>query len=207
MEIDHIFIFTKEGLETDKLIEFGLTEGSGRKHKGIGTQNRRIFFNNFYIEILWVSNENEAKKNQNLGIWNRYDFKNTNYSRFAICLKNTKDTDSIFKNAIKWKPDFLSNDQFVEILTNETMPWIFRFPLNRNKYLSENTNHKSGLQSLSKATLHLKNMDFGKEISMMERNSNIEFVKSKKELLVLEFDNRIQGKSEIFKELNLEIHF
>jgi hypothetical protein len=45
IEIDYIFIFSNKGKETDNLVAFGLTEG-------IGTLNRRIFFDNFYLEIL-----------------------------------------------------------------------------------------------------------------------------------------------------------
>jgi len=47
MEIDHIFIFVSSKDLADELVSFGLTEGSGNVHKGIGTANRRFFFENF----------------------------------------------------------------------------------------------------------------------------------------------------------------
>jgi len=62
MEIDHIFIFSKnDGKEADKLVEFGLTEGSNRIHPGQGTTNRKFYFENFFLEVLWVIDETEIR--------------------------------------------------------------------------------------------------------------------------------------------------
>lgn len=67
MTIDHIFIFVNSEDEANELVNFGLTEGIGNVHKGIGTANRRFFFENFYLEILWVENENKAKSVDEIG--------------------------------------------------------------------------------------------------------------------------------------------
>jgi len=207
IEIDHIFIFSNKGKETDDLVNFGLTEGSGRKHKGIGTVNRRIFFDDFYIEILWAENEQEAKSVDEIGIWERSDFKNNHYSQFGLCLKNTKKTDSVFNKSIKWKPEFLPENKFVDILTNERMPWIFRFPANRNNTLDEPIKHKNGIKKLTKAVFNLKEIDFKNVILEINRNSIIDFVQTKENQLILEFDNGIQQKSKLFKSLNLKINY
>lgn len=67
MEIDHIFIFSKnEGKEADNLVEFGLEEGSHRIHKGQGTANRKFYFENFFLEILWVIDEEEVNQTPTL---------------------------------------------------------------------------------------------------------------------------------------------
>jgi len=207
IEIDHIFIFSNKGKETDELVDFGLTEGSGRTHKGIGTANRRIFFGNFYLEVLWVENEKEAKSVKKTEIWKRSDFKNNQYSRFGLCLKNTKETDTIFKNSIKWKPDFLPENRFVDILTNEIMPWIFRFPPDKNNKLDEPRDHKNGIKKLTKAVFNMTEIDFKNVISEINGNSIVEFVKSSKKRLILEFDDRIQGKKEQIESLNLTIYY
>lgn len=122
MQIDHIFIFVRSKTDANELIDFGITEGSGRVHQGIGTENRRFFFENFYLEILWVENESEAKSVKEIGIWERSDYPNSNFYRFGLCFKNTKDTDKIFKNAIKWEPLFLPEGKYVDILTSDNMP-------------------------------------------------------------------------------------
>jgi len=205
IEIDHIFIFSNQGKETEELVDIGLTEGSGRTHQGIGTANRRLFFDNFYLEILWVRNERESKSVDKIGIWERSNYAKSKYSRFGLCLKNTKETDSVFINAIKWKPDFLPENKFVDILTNEKMPWIFRFPRKRNGKLDEPRNHKNGIKKLTKVILKMSEIYFKSTLTEISENSIIEFVHSEEDQLILEFDNGIQGSTKQFDSLNLRI--
>jgi Glyoxalase-like domain len=82
MNIDHIFIFTEDhGKVADKLVEFGLTEGSNRVHAGQGTTNRKFYFENFFLEILWVHNQTEIESEltKPTGLWQRADFKSNNF--------------------------------------------------------------------------------------------------------------------------------
>jgi hypothetical protein len=60
-ELDHIIIFCDVGApEADSLKERGLHEGPANSHPGQGTANRRFFFPNVYLELLWVENPVEA---------------------------------------------------------------------------------------------------------------------------------------------------
>jgi hypothetical protein len=43
------------------MVKFGLLEGSSNAHPGQGTANRRFFFDNFMLELLWVTNPAEAR--------------------------------------------------------------------------------------------------------------------------------------------------
>jgi len=208
MLIDHIFIFVHSKQEADELIDFGITEGSGRIHQGIGTANRRFFFDNFYLEILWVENESEAKGIKKIGIRERSDYQNSGYSRFGVCLKNTKDTEQVFENSIKWEPLFLSKGDHVNIITSDKMPWIFRFPPNRRKNLSDEPKvHKSKIKQLSKAIFNLSEKEFEDILNSISENSIIEFKKAPINSLVLKFDNGKQGKTKIFECLNLVINY
>ncbi len=212
MEIDHLFIFSSNhGQEVDELVEFGLTEGSGRTHPGLGTVNKRLFFENFYLEILWVANELEAKSVKSLGIWDRSNFKNNNYSPFGLCLVDTADTNPLFKDALKFQPDYYPKGMQIEIMTNENkpqLPWIFKLPLDRPKIkFNEPTNHHIGIKRLTKTVFNLNTTEFSESIETIERNSTIEFKQSSKNLLTLEFDNGIRGKAKVFEKLNLEIKY
>lgn len=208
MQIDHVFIFVSSKEEANELIEFGVTEGSGRIHKGIGTANRRFFFENFYLEILWVENEAEAKNMKNLGIWERANFHNSGFSRFGLCLKHTDDTDSIFKNTIQWHPMFLPENQFVDILTNDHMPWFFRFPKNRaNKQIDEPKVHPSKISQLTSATFNFIQKSFENKLEYISNNSTIEFQQASENTLILEFDSNKQGKTRKFKNLDLVIRY
>ena len=62
LEIDHIFICSKyKGPEGDMLVDFGLVEGSSNTHPGQGTANRRFFFHNVMLELLWIEDLTEAQ--------------------------------------------------------------------------------------------------------------------------------------------------
>lgn len=206
MDIDHIFIFSNQGNETDELVDLGLTEGSARRHKGIGTANRRIFFDNFYLEILWVEDEAEAKSVEKIGILERSRFARTGYSRFGVCLKNTEDTDAVFENSHQWRPDFLTSEGHVNILTSDKSPWIFRFPKDRGgKNRAEPRNHAAKIHRLTKVDLWLRELDFEERLSLIAQNSALDFRRAPEEMLVLEFDGGVQRKEKLFKSLNLKI--
>ena len=47
--------------EAGALTDRGLHEGPGNTHPGQGTANRRFFFPNAYLELLWIENSVEAQ--------------------------------------------------------------------------------------------------------------------------------------------------
>lgn len=74
VELDHLFICTAIGAPAARqLIEFGLTEGAPNRHPGQGTANRRFFFDNAMLELLWVCDAGEARSEvvRPLGLWER----------------------------------------------------------------------------------------------------------------------------------------
>ena len=161
MDIDHIFIFTNDnGKIADELVLFGLTEGSSRIHVGQGTTNRKFYFDNFFLEILWVHNEAEIRNDliKPTGLWQRANFKSTNFSPFGLCIVNTDETESLFQNALKYQPAYFPKGLNIEILTNKqksNLPWTFRLPFKgQKKNETEPTEHECGLKNLT-------NVEFG----------------------------------------------
>jgi hypothetical protein len=62
VELDHFFICTAAGApEAERLIELGLTEGAPNTHPGQGTACRRFFFENAFLELVWVTDAAEAQ--------------------------------------------------------------------------------------------------------------------------------------------------
>ena len=65
MQIDHLFIRARAGApEAALLRSFGLVEGSGNRHPGQGTENRRFFFHNAFLELLWIADGDEVRSAQ-----------------------------------------------------------------------------------------------------------------------------------------------
>ena len=74
-ELDHIIIFCNVGApEAGALTDRGLHEGPGNSHPGQGTANRRFFFPNAYLELLWVENRLEAQSPEvrETRLWERW---------------------------------------------------------------------------------------------------------------------------------------
>jgi hypothetical protein len=214
MKADHIFIFTDDnGKIADQLVEFGLTEGSNRFHVGQGTANRKFYFDNFFLEILWVHNEKEIKseKIEPIGLWQRAEFKSNSFSPFGLCIVNTSETDQLFQNALKYQPEYFPQGQTIDIVKNEnhsTLPWTFRLPFKGQKKIStEPMEHKNAIKLLTKVTFeHQENLDTA-FLLFFEQAQNIEFKKSDKTWLNLTFDNAKQGLTKEFEALKLTIQY
>jgi hypothetical protein len=214
MDADHIFIFTDDdGKVADQLVEFGLSEGSNRIHVGQGTTNRKFYFDNFFLEILWVHNEDEIKSEtiKPIGLWQRAEFRVNNFSPFGLCIVNTNETDQLFGNAFKYQPDYFPQGQTIDILKNEnepSLPWTFRLPFKgQKKNNSEPTEHKNKIVRLTKTTFEHQESIETTFFNFFEREQNIEFIKSDRTWLNLTFDNRKQGLITEFETLKLTIHY
>lgn len=88
-QLDHIFILTDVGAPAaDKLVDFGLVEGQSNTHPGQGTANRRFFFQNVMLELLWVADAEELKASDLSVLWHREQ--SPVASPFGLCLRPGK---------------------------------------------------------------------------------------------------------------------
>jgi hypothetical protein len=213
MEIDHIFIFSKnKGKEANEFIEFGFTEGSSRIHIGQGTANRKFYFENFFIEILWVENESEIISELILPtkLWERSNFQNNKYSPFGLCLVNTEETEILFEKSIKYQPEYFPKGLEIEILNDEKnpkLPWTFRLPFKgEKKKTDEPISHKNEINMLTKTEFKIPFTE--NEFTMFFKNEpNIKFDNCNEINLILTFDKNRNGKEMKFKSLPLTIRY
>src|SRR5262249_8572702 len=92
VEVDHVFVCTTVGApEAQRLIDLGLIEGSANRHPGQGTANRRFFFANAMLELLWVEDEAKARSEvepaRRLHLWERWSERNGAACPFGVCLR------------------------------------------------------------------------------------------------------------------------
>src|SRR5437899_5800140 len=74
-ELDHVIICAdSDAPEAERLIQFGLREAPPNQHPGQGTANRRFFFANAMIELLWVRDPAEAQseRTRRTLLWERW---------------------------------------------------------------------------------------------------------------------------------------
>ena len=214
MNIDHIFIFTDDkGKIADDLVDFGLTEGSNRIHIGQGTANRKFYFDNFFLEILWVHNSNEitSDKTKPMGLWQRAEYKTNRFSPFGLCIVNSEGTETIFNNAFKYQPDYFPQGMEIDIIKNEDqtdLPWTFRLPFKgQKKPESEPTKHKNDISILTNAIFEYQSISENTFLENFKNHRQIQFIKSSRHWLNLIFDNGKQRKKQEFKNLKLTIEY
>ena len=215
MEIDHIFIFSNNGgKEAEKLVEFGLTEGSSRIHAGQGTMNRKFYFENFFLEILWVVDETEIQSEltSKTKLWERSQFEKNEFSPFGLCLVNSKLTDKLFEHSEIYQPNYFPEGMSINIITNEknpNLPWTFRLPYRgEKKTIFEPTNHKNGIRKLTHTEFEMPfNKDEKEYKPYFKGCKSIKFKNGQRNHLTLEFDNITQKKEMTFNELNMTIKY
>jgi len=88
--LDHVFVCCAEGApEAERLIHLGLTEGAPNTHPGQGTACRRFFFENAYLELVWVTDAREAQAEPaaRTRLWSRWSQRAAGASPFAVVLR------------------------------------------------------------------------------------------------------------------------
>ncbi len=215
MHIDHIFIFSnQQGREADELVKFGFTEGSSRMHPGQGTTNRKFYFDNFFLEILWVISEEEIRSpiTSMTKLWERSQFSHNGCAPFGLCLTNTAETDKLFAESERYQPAYFPNGMTIDIITNQNspyLPWTFRLPyLGPQKVADEPRHHQNGIQSLTKVAFEIPD-DHQNQTFLDAFNSTemITFQWGEQLNLMLEFDHGMQKKEKTFKDLSLKIRY
>jgi hypothetical protein len=88
--VDHAFIGCAKGApEAAALLRLGLVEGPGNTHPGQGTANRRFFFENFMLELVWVLDPAEVQndRTRRTRLWDRCERRDSAVSPFGIIFR------------------------------------------------------------------------------------------------------------------------
>jgi len=90
IDLDHFFIWTDVGAPAAAaLTALGFVEGAPNIHPGQGTANRRFFFDNAMLELLWVQDEAEAGSApvRRLHLLERWQGREAGASPFGLCFR------------------------------------------------------------------------------------------------------------------------
>jgi Glyoxalase-like domain len=89
--LDHAFIACAAGApEGNALVRLGFVEGSSNTHPGQGTANRRFFFENFMLELVWVADPAEAQseRTRRTRLWDRCERRDAGANPFGIIFRS-----------------------------------------------------------------------------------------------------------------------
>ncbi len=129
-EVDHLFVCTDVGApEADRLREFGLTEGEPNVHPGQGTANRRFFFCNVFLELLWVSDPAEAQSEiaRPTQLWSRWSQRRSTASPFGVLFRPTHPGAEVVPFPCwEYKPRYLPSPLVIHVGADVQLsePWL-----------------------------------------------------------------------------------
>ena len=207
-EFDHLFIWTEAGAPAaQKLIDFGLTEGPSNIHPGQGTANRRFFFHNAMVELLWVHDLEEARSEVTAPttLGKRFQHRGQTASSFGLCLRpsSASATDVPFQGC-HYRPTYLPEHLSVWIGNNATQlaePFLFYLsfggrpdakPVDKRSHL----NHPAGLKEITAVQLqspHFTNLS--PELQAVAAVDGIAIAPGETELMEITFDHGQAGQS------------
>ena len=160
-ELDHIFICVSPGApEAAALATFGLSEGEPNVHPGQGTACRRFFFQNGYIELLWVNDAAEAQSEvvQPTYLWKRWERRGGGSCPFGFIFRpKAHEAPSPPFPCWHYRPRYLPNTVSIQIATNaevlaEPMLFYLSFatgPNARPDARRQRIEHSAGLGKIS----------------------------------------------------------
>ena len=218
VELDHLFICTGVGApEADELVVFGLAEGTSNLHPGQGTTNRRFFFRNAMLELLWVHDEREARSPliTRAWLWERWRYRFTGYSPFGICLRYPSAQQALAGQAAlpvatwEYRPPYLPPELHLDVAngTAASEPLVFATPYGgRPDALPEERRqplvHPKGVVEIMGLRITLPR---GKPISgvvhALQRAGVVSFESGNDHLAEIEFDHASQGQRADFRPL------
>ena len=159
VELDHVVIGVDRGApEAETLVEFGLGEGAPNVHPGQGTANRRFFFRNSMLELLWVKDPIEAQAPQTAPtlLWERWSGRHSGACPFGIIVRpaNTGPAAVPFPS-IEYRPAWLEPDLKIYLAPTglQEPMWLFMPFLQRLNYEQRFAEHPNGARVITRLTL------------------------------------------------------
>ncbi|MBF2037046.1 MAG: hypothetical protein IGR92_16610 [Leptolyngbyaceae cyanobacterium T60_A2020_046] len=209
-ELDHGFICTAvDAPAGDRLREFGLREGSRNRHPGQGTANRRFFFHNFMLELLWVCDRAEAQssRTQPTHLWERGSG-HPDACPFGVCLRPASQPPAPppFPHWL-YQPPYLPPHLSIAVGTNaaqmsEPMVFSLAFAQRQDQYprdRAEPLDHPARLREVTRLTLTHPNPSPPSAARRALVEAGFLHCQSGPYCLELGFDGETQGRSHDFQ--------
>lgn len=150
MELDHVFLRARAGgPEAQALRDAGLAEGSPNTHPGQGTANRRFFFGNAYIELLWI--EDEAEVGSDLTRPTQLDerLRPGAASPFGICFRPSSGSATVPFPAWDYRPAYLPAGMAIRIGRDVPLAEPMWFYLAQARAPQAFAEHAAGLREIT----------------------------------------------------------
>jgi len=212
MELDHIFIVVDPaaGAEAALLNEFGLAEGAQNVHPGQGTSNRRFFFRNAFLELLYVSNMEEVQSalTRSIDLDKRLTERGNNVSPFGVCFRPSNALQELepISPSRRYNPQYLPKHLTInvgEAPLSEPMWFYLPFATRPDEASLEKMQpmlHPVGVNEMSKVRIGIPVEECYSDCAAKAiASGGIELFFADEQLIDLEFDGQAKGKSKDFR--------
>lgn len=208
MEFDHLFICVAEpASEAEQLIEFGLVEGASNRHPGQGTANRRFFFQNSFIELLFATDFSELKSELTVPTKLHERLNRTHkVSPFGVCFRASGDESGVPFESWSYRPQYLPEHLDVKVASSpisEPMWFYISFGSRPDSASGEKCQplvHDCGFRNITSVKVYAPPLEVMSEPAIViSDSSNVEYIEGSEHLLVIGFDNEAQGVEKDFR--------
>ena len=134
MELDHLFFIADQRADyPGRLRTMGLVESYRRDHPGQGTANVCYCFDNMYLEILWVTDEDaiQSPAISRTGLRERAQWKSTRNNPFGLAWREKPGEAAFDQPCWDFKPPYLPEGMTLAVSTDSDdprQPFMFRSP-------------------------------------------------------------------------------
>jgi len=221
-QLDHIFIWVdKDAPEIELFREKGFTSVISGSHTQQGTSGKYIFFLNFYIEFLYISDPVEASENIDkfgCDYVKRSNWKLNQASPFGLALKMKPfNEENIVFDYTEYKADWMRDKSLLMAENNKNLfdPLVFvlrpkmEFPCYQTiddllkadmpDDFKQNHIHSNGIKALTSYKIYLnQKVESSKLFSTLNTNG-INILEGAENKIELIFDNEINHKEIDFR--------
>ncbi|RMI26781.1 MAG: glyoxalase-like domain protein [Calditrichaeota bacterium] len=210
MELDHIFVCVEPGAQQAEILKkFGLTEGPPNQHHGQGTANRRFFFKNAYLELLFLQDsieiQNELTKPTKL--YERFSYDKNKVSPFGVGFRPTTDSEGQAPFPVwPYKPLYLPDALQIDIgyaPLNEPMWFFLAFasrPDQSIKSIRQSLVHPQGFGEITSLKITFPKFSKLSEPALFATSlDGIEIIMGNENLVKIGFDHEHSNQSYDFR--------
>lgn len=175
---------------------FGLTEGSGNVHPGQGTANRRFFFANAFLELLWIADDDEVASPLTAPTALRERLSvNSDASPFGICFR---DTNALAFPIFDYQPSYLPPGMRIGIASEAPLEEPMWFYLAGGKPLPPAPDHAAGLQRITALRC---TQPSATTLSAAALASGVAVIEGPEDLMEISFDDEARGGVHDFRPI------
>jgi len=113
IRLHHAFILTGNRVpDVDRLLAIGMLEGSSNTHPGQGTANRRFFFRDFGLELIYFTDPDEARTGPGRKIRILDRFEAQDGSPFGLVFRASSDREVAEFPGFPYQPRYFAEGQY-----------------------------------------------------------------------------------------------